>query len=73
MHESPGYRLIVKDLVTAALTGRPSQTYQSPPLARQDALALAGLLLGRDARALAGNGPWWNAIVGGRRIVRLTG
>jgi len=46
------------------------RTYQSPPHeCAADARALAAIILGRPA--LIGDGPWWEAIAGGHRTVRI--
>jgi hypothetical protein len=65
------YRVVVEEQVTPALTGRGPRRYESPPHDRWHALALAGLLLGCDPSDLTSDGPWWQAIVGGRRTIRL--
>jgi hypothetical protein len=65
------YRVVVEEHMTPALTGRGPRRYESPPHERWHALALAGLLVGRDPPDLTGEGPWWQAIVGGRRAIGL--
>ena len=62
----------VTDAVNATLAGRGDASYQSPPQAREDALNLVCLLLGRD-EAPHGSEPRWTCpIAGGQRTVTLT-
>jgi len=66
----PCFSVEVEDRFSPGLTGRHDRSYASPPQPRDDALTLAALLLdaGTD---LDGDGPWYRAIAGGRRTVRL--
>jgi hypothetical protein len=64
-------RVVVEEQVTPTLTGRAPRSHEGPPHERRHALGLAGLLLGRDPSDLSGEGPWWQAIVVGRRTVTL--
>lgn len=66
----PLFVVAVADRFSPGLTGRSDRAYESPPQPRDDALALAALLL--DAGdPLAGDGPWQRALAGGRRTVTL--
>jgi len=61
----------VEDTVEPRLTEHEGGRYKSPPQTREQAMALARLLLGRAPDA---NGPqqWTAPIAGGRRLVTLT-
>jgi hypothetical protein len=66
----PLFVVTVSDRFSPGLTGRTDRVYESPPQSRDDALALAALLL--DAGdPLGGEGPWHRALAGGRRTVTL--
>jgi len=66
----PLFVVSVSDRFSPGLTGRTDRAYESPPQSRDDAVALAALLL--DAGdPLAGDGPWHRALAGGRRTVAL--
>jgi hypothetical protein len=57
----------VEDAIEPRLTDRTGASYESPPQARQQAMALVCLLLGR-ATEPDGEVGWWTApIAGGRR------
>ena len=62
----------VEDAIDPALTGRAGTSYQSPPQAREQAIALVWLLLGRAGEPLNGEQRWVAPIAGGRRVVTLT-
>ena len=62
----------VTDAVNPTLAGRGDASYQSPPQARDDALNLVRLLLGRDEAPHAGEPRWTCPIAGGQRTVTLT-
>jgi len=66
----PLFLVVVGDRFSPGLTGRTDRAYASPAQSRDDALALAALLL--DAGdPLEGEGPWTRALAGGRRTVTL--
>lgn len=66
----PLFVVAVADRFSPGLTGRTDRAYESPPQSRDDALALAALLL--DAGdPLVGDGPWQRALAGGRRTVTV--
>ena len=62
----------VTDAVNATLAGRGDASYQSPPQAREDALNLVRLLLGRNEAPNASEPRWTCPIAGGQRTVTLT-
>jgi hypothetical protein len=62
----------VTDAVNPILAGRGDASYQSPPQAREDALNLVRLLLGRDEAPNASEPRWTCPIAGGQRTVTLT-
>jgi hypothetical protein len=64
------YRVIVTDQVLPALAGSTGVTYTSVPQPREQALALARVLLGH-AQLPDEHGPWRHARPGGQRTVRL--
>jgi hypothetical protein len=61
----------VRDAIDPTLTGRPGATYESPPQSREQAMALVGLLLGRQSEQPGEQSRWKAAIAGGRRTVTL--
>ena len=61
----------VTDAVNPALAGRGDVSYQSPPQAREEALNLVCLLLGRNEAPNASEPRWTCPIAGGRRTVTL--
>jgi hypothetical protein len=62
----------VTDAVNPTLAGRGDASYQSPPQAREDALNLVRLLLGRNEAPTASEPRWTCPIAGGQRTVTLT-
>jgi hypothetical protein len=60
----------ITDRLTPALVGHAGGHYLSPPQSDEQARALLWLLLGA-ARKRGEPGPWWLAVPGGRREVRL--
>jgi hypothetical protein len=65
-------RLIVRvrDQVDERLTGQPGREYESPPQTREEAIALAELLLERPLTNEAEE-RWSRPLAGGRRTVSL--
>jgi hypothetical protein len=61
----------VRDAINPTLTGRGDASYRSPPQAREDALNLVRLLLGRSAAPNASPPRWTCPIAGGQRTVTL--
>lgn len=64
------YVVIVTDQLQSALAGHDGISYQSPPQARERALALACALVG-VAQLPEEVGPWRQARPGGTRTVRI--
>jgi hypothetical protein len=64
------YRVIVTDQVLPALAGNTGVTYTSVSQPRDEALALARVLLGLQ-QLPDEHGPWRHARPGGQRTVRL--
>lgn len=64
------YRVIVTDQVLPALAGSTGVTYTSIPQPRDDALALAQVLVGLP-QLPDEHGPWRHPRPGGQRTVRL--
>ena len=62
----------VRDAINPILAGRGDASYQSPPQARDDALNLVRLLLGRNEAPKASEPRWTCPIAGGQRTVTLT-
>ncbi|MHB1567875.1 MAG: hypothetical protein ACYCXW_04645 [Solirubrobacteraceae bacterium] len=63
----------VTDAISTTLAGRDGVEYQSPPLARTDALDLVRVLVGDDPALLNATEPRWRCpIAGGQRTVTLT-
>jgi len=62
----------VRDAINPALAGRGDASYLSPPQAREDALSLVALLLGRNEAPNASEPRWTCPIAGGQRTVTLT-
>jgi len=60
----------VEDTISAALAGHDGVEYRSPPLPREEALALVRVLLG-DGRPAAETRSWRCPIAGGQRTVKL--
>lgn len=60
----------VEDTISAALAGHEGVEYRSPPLPREEALALVRVLLGDD-RPAAETRSWRCPIAGGQRTVKL--
>jgi hypothetical protein len=69
--QSRRYVVSARDDVDARIAGHAGGTYRSPPLAREDALALVGLLLG-SATGREPRTRWVHAVAGGRRTITLT-
>jgi hypothetical protein len=65
------YVVRVHDHVDARIAGHDGCAYASPPAPRDSAMALVGLLLGGDPRAVNGGGAWTRAVPGGRRTITL--
>jgi hypothetical protein len=65
------YVVRVQDRIDARIAGHDGCAYASPPASRDNALALVGLLLGGDARAVNGGRAWTRAVPGGRRMITL--
>ena len=66
----PRYVVHVQDRLDERSAGHPGARYTSPPLPRDDALALLALLLGGDGRP-ADIGAWTRAVPAGRRTITL--
>lgn len=66
----PLFTVEAEDRFAPGLTGRVDRLYVSPPQRREQALALAAMLLDTGPE-LDGDGPWQRALAGGRRTVRL--
>jgi hypothetical protein len=62
----------VRDAINPTLAGRGDASYQGPPQAREDALNLVALLLGRNEAPNVSEPRWTCPIAGGRRTVTLT-
>ena len=63
----------VTDAISAALAGHEGVEYQSPPLARAEALDLVRVLIGDDLSGLEATDRRWRCpIAGGQRTVTLT-
>ena len=60
------YVVRVQDRVDRRIAGHDGCAYASPPVPRDSALALVGLLLGADPAAVNGGGTWTRAVPGGR-------
>jgi len=67
---APRYVVHVRDRLDERIAGHPGARYSSPPLPRDDALALLALLLGGGARP-ADSGSWARAVPAGRRTITL--
>ena len=67
----PLYVVRVHDHIDGRLAGHDGCAYVSPPGSRDSALALVGLLLGRDPRPVNGTAAWTRAVPGGRRTITL--
>ena len=63
----------VTDAISTTLAGHDGVEYQSPPLARAEALDLVRVLIGDDPALLNAAEPRWRCpIAGGQRTVTLT-
>jgi hypothetical protein len=63
----------VTDAISTALAGHEGVEYQSPPLARMEALDLVRVLIGDDPAGIATPDWRWRCpIAGGQRTVTLT-
>ena len=63
----------VTDAISTALAGHEGVEYQSPPLARAEALDLVRVLVGDEPAPLNATEPRWRCpIAGGQRTVTLT-
>ena len=63
----------VSDAISPTLAGHDGVEYQSPPLARTEALDLVRVLVGEDPALLNATEPRWRCpIAGGQRTVTLT-
>jgi hypothetical protein len=72
--DGSGDRLVVvgvEDAIKPQLTGHAGATYQSPPQAYEQAMALVRVLLGRTEDG-EGKRQWTAPIARGRRVVTLT-
>jgi hypothetical protein len=65
------YVVRVQDHIDGRIAGHDGCAYVSPPASRASALALVGLLLGSDPRAVNGGAAWTRAVPGGRRTITL--
>ena len=65
------YVVRVQDHIDGRIAGHNGCAYASPPASRDSALALIGLLLGRDPYAMNGAAAWTRAVPGGRRTITL--
>jgi len=65
------YVVRVQDRIDGRIAGHDGCAYASPPAPRDSALALVGLLLGGDPRAVNGGGAWMRAVPGGQRTITL--
>jgi hypothetical protein len=65
------YVVRVHDCVDRRIAGHDGCAYASPPVPRDSALALVGLLLGADPPPVNGDGTWTRAVPGGRRTITL--
>jgi hypothetical protein len=73
-HAEPANELAVvhvTDEVNHALAGHSGIHYESPPQSREQAVALAWVLLGYTRAELDGAEPWTCPTAGGRRTVAL--
>jgi hypothetical protein len=61
----------VDDAVNPILAGHAGCSYASPPQPRDQALTLAGLLLGCPVEPVDGGSPWTCPLAGGRRTVTI--
>jgi hypothetical protein len=68
--DEPMFVVHVEDTISAALAGDDGVEYRSPPLPREEALALGRVLLGDD-RPAAETRSWRCAIAGGQRTVTI--
>jgi hypothetical protein len=68
--DEPAVVVHVEETISPALAGHEGVVYESPPLARADALALVRVLIGRDCRTAERNS-WRCAIAGGQRTITL--
>ena len=68
--DEPMFVVHVEDTISATLAGHDGVEYRSPPLTREEALALVGVLLGDD-RPAAETRSWRCPIAGGQRTVKL--
>jgi hypothetical protein len=75
--EPPAAELVVvhvMDAIRTTLAGHDGVEYQSPPLARAEALDLVRVLVGDEPALLNATEPRWRRpIAGGQRTVTLTG
>jgi len=60
----------VTDAISTALAGHDGVEYSSPPLPREDAIALVRVLVGEDSPTI-GHRSWRCPIAGGQRTVKL--
>src|SRR5204863_4551584 len=74
--EAPAAELVVvhvTDAISATLAGHEGVEYQSPPLARAEALDLVRVLIGDDPAGIEATERRWRCpIAGGQRTVTLT-
>ena len=61
----------VRDAVSSILTGRGDVSYQSPPLAAEEAMTLVRLLLGRGGTPREEAVSWRCPIAGGQRTITI--
>ena len=61
----------VKDAVNSILSGRGDVSYQSPPLAPEEAMTLVRLLLGRGGTPREEAVSWRCPIAGGQRTITI--
>jgi len=71
MTAQPLYVVHVHERVDARLAGHHGRSYTSPAQPQDEALVLAGLLLGNATRPANGATQWTRPIAGGQRTITL--